>query len=400
MRQSNVKEYEQSVYMLEYGRRKMKICADTFLDLARILGEDEEASEKELYHLRSDRVISSRLSEGRRGFAGNFREIADMMKDACEETVRFMNLGKRRQKQVIRGLAGEGILAKELYLVQHGNGQTEISVMLSAKNGSIRTVEEAADYLSVLLDVRLVSARRNPYYIGKEPFRYFFREEPGYLFMTGMAKAVKETEQVSGDNFAFFEAGDGNMTVILSDGMGSGEEACRDSETVADMAEGFLETGITPQMAVGLVNSAVLSERRENRPSTLDLCSIDLYEGKCMFLKNGAAASFIKRGGAVETISAGSLPLGCFENIRPESAERELSDGDLVILVSDGVIESWNSGGEEKLRRYLSEIESISPSELAGRILRYAIEEAGGRVRDDMTVLAVGIWERREKQQN
>lgn len=34
--------------------------------------------------------------------------------------------------------------------------------------------------------------------------------------MTGTARAAKETEEVSGDNFAFFEADDGNFTIVLS----------------------------------------------------------------------------------------------------------------------------------------------------------------------------------------
>lgn len=355
----------------EYGKRKMQICTDTFLNLARVLGESEKTN------------------------AGNFREIAEMLKNISEETVRFISLGKKREKQIIRELSHEGILAKELWFVQRGDGQTEFSVILSGRNGFSVTVEDAAGYLSVLMDIRLVSDMKNPFFIGKEPQRYFFREEPGYLFLSGTAKAVKETELISGDNFAFFETAEGNLTAVLSDGMGSGEEACRDSEMVVDMTEGFLETGISPRMAVGLVNSVICHQECESRISTLDLCSIDLYAGRCLFLKSGAAASFIKRGGAVETICAGSLPLGSLGNIQPESAVREVSDGDLIVMVSDGVTESWNVGGEEKIRRYLAETGNISPAELADRLLRHAVEAADGRIRDDMTVLVIGIWERR-----
>ena len=70
--------------------------------------------------------------------------------------------------------------------------------------------------------------------------------------------AVKETEEVSGDNFAFFEADDGNFTMVLSDGMGSGENACRDSEAVADMTEAMLEAGLPLEMAVQLVNLSLI----------------------------------------------------------------------------------------------------------------------------------------------
>jgi len=395
MKSGKMAEAAQTAYLLEYGKRKMKVCADTFLDLAQIMGENIELQRTVREDVRrSEMAFTVRLEENRRMFAGNFREIAAMMNEAAEESLCFIGLGKKKCRRIIRGLAGEGIAAGELYLMQMSNGRIELSAVLSSRNGNSRTVEEAAEYLSVLSDMRLVSSERNPFFIGKEPVRCFFREEPEYLFMTGTARAVKETETVSGDNFAFFEAGDGNLTAVLSDGTGSGEEACRDSEMIADMTEGLLETGITPGMAVGLVNSAMLNEGMGNRIPTLDLCSIDLYEGKCQFLKSGAAASFIKRGSAVETITSGSFPLGTFGNIQPESTGRELSDGDLIIMVSDGVTESWNSEGEEKVRRYLSEMDAISPTELANRLLRYTIGEAGGRIRDDMTILVMGFWER------
>lgn len=397
MKSTKMTNAAQSEYLMEYGRRKMRVCADTFQNLAQILGEEEDMEDRKggmETEARAERLIHRRLLEGRRGFAGNFQEIAEMMNAAAEESVRFISLGKRRQKQITRGLSGEGILSRDLYLIQHGDGRLELSVSLASRGGNSRTVEEAADYFSVLLDMRLVSARRNPFFIGNEFLTYFFEEEPAYTFMTGTARAVKETESRSGDNFSFFEAGDGNLTAVLSDGMGSGEDACRDSEEVTDMMESFLETGIAPQMAARLLNSILINHESGDHLTTLDLCSIDLHEGKCLFLKTGAAASFIKRGGAVETIAAGSLPLGAFGKIQSECTRREVSDGDMIVMVSDGMTDSWTgSGKEEKLRRFLAETDIVSPTEMANRLLRYSIEECGGRIRDDMTVLVIGIWE-------
>ena len=62
------------------------------------------------------------------------------------------------------------------------------------------------------------------------------------------------------DNFAFFEADDGNFTMVLSDGMGSGENACRDSEAVADMTEAMLEAGLPLEMACLLYTSTRISQ--------------------------------------------------------------------------------------------------------------------------------------------
>ena len=128
---------------------------------------------------------------------------------------------------------------------------------------------------------------------------------------------------------------------------------------------------------------------------TLDLCSVDLYEGRCRFLKTGAAVSFIKRGRAVEKISAASLPLGAFGQARTETAVREVSDGDYIVLLSDGMTQGWpREDGEAQLERLLAGMEDVSPTEMARTLLQYAVKQQGGRIRDDMTVLTAGIWER------
>ena len=64
---------------------------------------------------------------------------------------------------------------------------------------------------------------------------------------------------------------------------------------------------------------------------------------------------------------------------------------------SYGMTEGWPNGdGEKQLETLLSGINGISPSEMAGILLRFAIEQRGGRIRDDMTVLCAGIWEKGE----
>lgn len=409
MRNKDVMDTAQSAYLLEYDRRRIRVCADTFQNLARIFGEDDgrerdyrngqEAGNAAQRQERTARLLRKRLAEGRQLFAGNLKEMADMMNQVAEESVRFISLGSRRQKQLVRGLAGEGLNARDIYLVQRGDGRMELSVSLSSRSRNSRTVEEAADYLSVLLNMRLVPSKRNPFFIGEEMLCYFFEEEPSYLYMTGMARAVKETETVSGDSFASFEASDGNLTVLLSDGMGSGEDACRDSEAVADMTESMLEAGLPPEMTVAFLNSAVASEGRAESLPTLDLCSIDLYEGECIFLKTGAAASFIKRGSAVERIEGATFPLGAFSDAQTQKTRRGVSDGDYIILMSDGMTEGWPGGdGEEKLERFISRLNEVSPAEISNTLLRYALEECRGRIRDDMTVLTVGIWEKKDEE--
>ena len=99
----------------------------------------------------------------------------------------------------------------------------------------------------------------------------------------------------------------GRFVMCLSDGMGSGMDACRESEIVVELLEQFLDSGFSQETAARMVNSALVLKGREGMFSTVDICAVDLYTGICEFLKAGAASTFIKRDHWVEAISSETL---------------------------------------------------------------------------------------------
>ncbi len=134
---------------------------------------------------------------------------------------------------------------------------------------------------------------------------------------------------------------------------------------------------------------------QEENLSTLDICDINLYTGACEFMKVGAACSYIKRGRLVDRLSALNFPLGVFGQIETESLHRVLQSGDYVIMLSDGILDALSQGiGEEVLPEIIGRIEYANPNEIANQILAYCLKQSGGQVRDDMTVLVIGVWEK------
>ena len=59
----------------------------------------------------------------------------------------------------------------------------------------------------------------------------------------GVSRLTREEEKVSGDNYICRQEEDGKFVMCLSDGMGSGMDACRESEIVVELLEQFLESG-------------------------------------------------------------------------------------------------------------------------------------------------------------
>ena len=278
---------------------------------------------------------------------------------------------------------------------QTENGRTEISVTLKSKGKNPLSSDEVGDLLSVLLGTHLSSRQDNKFFLSEGFETLYYVEESRFHTLTGVAKAVKETEQISGDNYSFFEMETGNLTAVLSDGMGSGDKACADSTMVVELVQRFLEAGFQMEMAIQMINSTLLSGGEQSNMSTLDVCSLDLYSGECHFIKVGSSSSYIKRQHLVDRISSGNLPLGIFQKPDVESIGRTLMDGDYIIMISDGILDALSQGiGEDMLSEFIGSLTVENPGEMANTILRYCIQQSRGHIRDDMTVMVIGIWER------
>lgn len=406
-KQAERREVDRIEIIPEYGRQRLLNYAESFRDLAELFedGQARQAEDKPVGEEPADRqeyLFRKRLQESQGLLAEHLKEMAHIMATVAKETCRYRPMGERRHRQMAALLKESGVLLKDFMEMEHEDGHLEISLVMRQTDGKrVRfgeteyiSTEDLADYISVAVNRRLCVAKDTPSYLAGEYNTYYFLEEPPYHLLTGFAKAVKETEKISGDSYSFYEADTGRLLVLLSDGVGSGEEACRESGRVIEMMERLLEAGFAKEPAVQMVNGAMAAAGQEEAMSTLDVCDIDLYTGNCEFVKVGAACTYIKRGRLVDRLSARNLPLGVFWQMTPEIHNRTLQSGDYVIMLSDGVLDALSEGiGEEAFPEMIGRMEYSNPNEIANQILAYAIGQSRGRIRDDMTVLVTGIWD-------
>ena len=384
-------ETERLFLLSEYGRQKLLAYADSFKELARTL--EQEFTWEDQGGSREDKLYGRVQWENRCLLAENLNEMAGVMAQVAGEVFSYKPFPAKKAKQIVQAMQSEGILVSDLYYIEQKPGRTKISLTMRTARTAGMGADEAADMLSVLLDLRLAPSMNCPYMIDSRVRSFTFVEEARYVMLTGAAKAIKENESKSGDNYSILESEKGRMILLLSDGMGSGEKACADSESVLDLMEKLIEAGYTPHAAAELINNALLAGGEQNM-STLDICEVDLYDGTCRFIKVGAAASFIKREHMVEQISSGSLPLGALRGIDENGVRRRLMDGDYVFLLSDGIVDALeNCDYKEELCEILGNLEQESPRELAEALLQIVLRKTGGHIRDDMTIVVFGLWE-------
>lgn len=391
---------EESTYLLEYEKQKIMTCAKSFEELAKVFvylpGKEQDKSISEESHCKDRQSVlwKKRLMENRELFADNLKEMAGIMGQVAGRDVHAVWFPEKRRKQMIHMLEEEGLLVRDIYQLENATEKNCLAVSVKCRKNTQCTSEELAGYLSVLLDQHLQPVCGSPFFLPQEFTTVYFEEEAKLTVLSGYAKAVKETEKVSGDNFSFFETKNGYFMAILSDGMGSGEKACADSEVVVDMAEKLMDAGFSIEMTVQMINDALLAGAENLNMSTLDLCGVDLYAETATFAKIGSACTYIKSDDKVEKLESSSLPLGVFHKQDIELIQRKIHDGDYIIMLSDGVMDCiTQEKGEAFMKELIGDLQFERPNEIAGCIMKYVLNLSKGRIRDDMTVLVMGFWE-------
>lgn len=213
---------------------------------------------------------------------------------------------------------------------------------------------------------------------------------------TGVAQVCRSGAGVSGDTVSVKELPNGKLAVLLSDGMGNGPDANRESRATVAVLEQLLRSGFDKDTAVQTINSVLMLRSSRETFATVDMAVLDLYTGVAELTKIGATAAFLKRGDHIECVRSSSLPAGILHKIEVDSFRVNLQPGDTLVMITDGLLDSQKDvpDKEEWFTRILRQCSQDNPEALAKYLLERANMNARGQVLDDMTVVAVRITQR------
>lgn len=215
-----------------------------------------------------------------------------------------------------------------------------------------------------------------------------------YRLEFGIAKAKKNGNTISGDSSTRIKLKDGKILIALSDGMGTGDEAARNSKKVVINLESLLNTGFEEERAVKLINSYLLVSKQEDNFATIDAMIFNPKNGLANFIKIGACPTLIRTNNGIVTIESNSLPAGILGEINIETREKILKSGNVVVMVTDGVIDAQPEKNEQALMEVISAVKNTSAQRLADIILQEALDSNFGIARDDMTVIVTRVSEK------
>lgn len=386
-----------------YSKRKLYCLSETYEELARLYRGIPQADRS--CGDRKDMLYRRQLQETRKVFANHLDEISNAFADVADTVVHVSLPMEHKRKALIQHLKRQGIVVRGLVFIEGGaagsyeaaaDGRCGNRISIEARAAGRHTMSASVlgEFLSGFFGRRLVLSAESALAIGRGYDTFIFEDEPRYTVLSAVSRAVREDEKISGDNFSLEEYNQSQVIVMLADGMGSGELACRDSQAVIEFMERFLEAGFQKEKAFAMVNGAIAAQNGCCNLTTLDVCSVNLLTGEAEFVKAGAAPSYIKRGNWVDEVAADTLPLGSMDELSPITQSVRLADTDMLIMVSDGVSDAIDDAAAGRLRELISRSPIQNPKEMADYLLRSAISSQGGRIRDDMTVLTCCVKRR------
>lgn len=369
----------------EIKRRLMQRCVMAPRFLREMLAGFHEA--------RQNIIWVNRMARSRECCAIQMDTFADMIRSTAREMEKSIFRDERLKKKMEAALRKKDLRVLNIRFFMSAEGKYEIHITARMLAKQKLPVKEIVKIVAETSGRKFVLQNGSIGMIGQEYATVICMERTGFYTMQGTARIGKGCSRISGDNFALLDMPGGRQAAILSDGMGAGEEACRESTMVIELLEELLGAGFPEKDAIRMLNAAMVMGREEIHYSTVDMTIFDLYTGVCEIIKAGASSTFIKKKDHVEHLSSSSLPIGVVNRIEVESVKRQLEDGDFVIMVTDGVLDALPVGEQDILLETIIQGTDIrNPKEMAHHVLEQVLAWTGKEPADDMTVMAAGIW--------
>lgn len=306
--------------------------------------------------------------------------IKSMAKD-IEKDIKAEEKYQAERLEIVDLLRQRDIEVQDIMIKKDNRFIVEIYLTRLLENTKL---EQIAEILTNILKEPIVLNAEAT--VGK---KIVYLSDDKYIMAIGMAQETKNNSKQSGDSILNIRLKDGKYLVAISDGMGSGKEAKNSSNQTLRLLENLLVSGFDKKASLDLINNALMNQNKETF-ATLDIAIVDLYEGNVEFIKSAACPTYIKKNKRVQMIRSNSLPTGILEESKLETFDKDINDGEIVVLCSDGILDSNVEYKNKELwiKYLLEDIETTNTQKIANLILEESVDNNYGIAKDDMSVVA------------
>lgn len=220
-------------------------------------------------------------------------------------------------------------------------------------------------------------------------------ERPGLAIATAYEPAERG---VAGDFFMVSEGPAGKTVLALGDVMGHGIDAASRAAFVRTALASFAPLSDDPVRLLELANRSLIEHAGTSATLVTAACvSLDPSAALVRWALAGHPRPLRLPDGRPLAGARPGLPLGLEPELGCEPGEAPLKPGEGLLLYTDGLVEARPAGpgsgaarmDEERLQIEVASAGADTPAALVERLEELAREAAGGRLGDDLCLLAV-----------
>lgn len=372
--------------LIEIGMAKGKV---SFIDMPNDMTKNCKRPNEILYGLnkmlaeyRARKIDDMNYQSGRELLAKEAEGISEILRGLALDTGTLLKYRCALEKTLSEELFRKGFSVSEILI--YGEEDVSVSLILVAEEFSVKKITEV---ISKALKVNMVLCEKAD--LTPSKFYLSFKRSAAFDAVFGVANCVKDGKVISGDTHAVTKISNDKFLIALSDGMGSGKTAETVSSVSLSLIESFYKAGLNSNLILNTVNR-LLAVNSDDTFTALDVAVVDLKNSSADFIKYGSPYGFIITRAGIKIVEGNNLPLGILEELSPSVCTSPLSDGDIILMLSDGISDSFSSSSE--LVDFLRTLPAFNPQSLADSVLAQAIKNYGGEKKDDMTALAVRVY--------
>ena len=367
-----------------------KQYADVCINVIPVIEEIENACEIK----KINKISDMKINEYKKLISNQMNEISKMSDILIDDIKHGMDFNREKEKLLITSLKSEEIRVLDTIIINECRQDDYVTIYV--KGDFRRTTIEKI--VSKIMEREYVIKKVNKQ--NKGIYEILCIVKP--MFFTSVSvKQFFSDKKICGDSYKIIDETPWGQCMVISDGMGVGKEANRQSNTVIKIIEMYIKSGVNIKNSIDLINLMLGSGNDDIQTATLDVCMINAYEKKAVFSKSGSPESIIvHKNGDFDIISTGTLPVGTNISENGSSIKSKsisIDKGDFIVMYTDGIVDSFIRSGVDNafFYKYICDSckqydgensEEMICSEIMQRALACPNEE-----KDDMTVAVIAI---------
>ena len=333
---------------------------------------------------KSNFIWKKKEEQTKKNISNQLKNVSNAIKSMAKDIEKDIKAEEKYQAErleIVDLLRQRDIEVQDIMIKKDNRFIVEIYLNRLLENTKLEQISEILT--NILKEPIVLNAEAT---VGK---KIVYLSDDKYIMAIGMAQETKNNSKQSGDSILNIRLKDGKYLVAISDGMGSGKEAKNSSNQTLRLLENLLVSGFDKKASLDLINNALMNQNKETF-ATLDIAIVDLYEGNVEFIKSAACPTYIKKNKRVQMIRSNSLPTGILEESKLETFDKDINDGEIVVLCSDGILDSNVEYKNKELwiKYLLEDIETTNTQKIANLILEESVDNNYGIAKDDMSVVA------------